>query len=382
MDCSIINYCGKNGYLVRNNRLKSDLISELLEKYKINLINFNKMIYNDSLLEKIMKEEYIVSFLSGGYRSLLWIFEFNGIATTLIMERNISDNRTTENVYPKIMCVSLELENLEKYINSVWEVEVNKKPGSEEWEFIITDLLVLKEERYEGDMLEKIEEINNFHSNLKKENYWGYNWNVKRYYLLSDFGKNYVKLYNEFEYYKNGILFHNIKTCKEIVFFYKLETYNNYYNDKSELNKRMKLIKYDDSKVEEDYKNIVEEYKCIEKLGSENEIFEEMLLDLISVESNLLVKNVGYGIYQCYGYNKLGDRGNRIVKYGNIRFESIEELERWKKILMKPSIIRCKYNEKFKKWKALEMIKLEKEMREEELGEINELRERGIYFKI
>jgi len=161
MDCLLINYCGTNGYLIRNNRIKSDLIKSLSDNYDIDLLNYNGYIYNDVLIERFEREPYLVSFLSGGSRSLLWILNYHGIPTCLLLDRNINENKSTtlmngKRIFPKVVSISLEMENLDEYIDSVWEIEINKKPDDEEWTYLLSDLLVLEGKPFKKSLMEKI----------------------------------------------------------------------------------------------------------------------------------------------------------------------------------------------------------------------------------
>ena len=60
MDATKINFCNLSGFIIQNNRLKSDILQRILKKYNIDPINLSEKSYNDNLIN-VMKHHDMLS---------------------------------------------------------------------------------------------------------------------------------------------------------------------------------------------------------------------------------------------------------------------------------------------------------------------------------
>ena len=72
MNCQKINFCNLNGYFIKNQRTKSDILNEIINTYNYSLQSFDKS-YSDNILDFILKPDTLSCFITGGVKYYLYL---------------------------------------------------------------------------------------------------------------------------------------------------------------------------------------------------------------------------------------------------------------------------------------------------------------------
>lgn len=154
MDILKTKYCNNNGYLIKNNRNKYNILKYINSIMGTDILNKNYKIYSDRL-EHILKNRHtLVTYLSIGKPVFLYLTKINGENITLIIEKE----KNTNNLYPKIVAISLCLKG-ELYSNTLISAELYKL--DDEWFILLDSVYMYKNKKVIYSYKNNVEVLNN-----------------------------------------------------------------------------------------------------------------------------------------------------------------------------------------------------------------------------
>ena len=86
MDCIKLPFGYHNGYMLQNNRQKSDIISDIIEKYKLNIFTMYEKNYSDHLLDVIKTKNMIVCPITKGKPYILYMTKIHNENVSLFID--------------------------------------------------------------------------------------------------------------------------------------------------------------------------------------------------------------------------------------------------------------------------------------------------------
>ena len=288
MDILKTKYCNSNGYLIKNNRNKYNILKYINSIMGTNILNKNYKTYSDRLEHIVKNHNTVVTYLSIGKPVFLYLTKINGENITLIIEQDVN----TSNLYPKIVAISLCLKG-ELYSNTLISAELYKL--GDDW-FILLDSVYMYKNK-------KIIYAYKNNDQVIKKIVEGYDYNgldsckiiVKKYFTpdkIEDFiNSTNIKL--------KGLKFVN----KSNIHFYFNKKYLN-YNQRGDLYKLPENSNtHIKNKIKELEKNIIENKSQNKRVDS-----KKFILNLKTSDS--------YGIYDLFC--------NKNKYMGIARIETIE----------------------------------------------------------
>jgi hypothetical protein len=330
MEASPIEFCNTIGFILKNNKDKSNILSEIKTNYGIEPIQTNSINYNETQnhLSIINRFPYIASLISRGNKFLMYFTRIIGENTILMIDRKIKKEEGI--IFPKIISICIQADN-ELFNGTLLETETILDKN--EWTIQISDIIAQSGNYcYEMQIFDRINSMFNILSKLKLDKYLNpYKLKIKEFYDICDLKNLRIE---------NGIYFHPLNG-KHKTIEYNLKGFK-------DNKQKLELINYDiknglQIQIEELNKNVL-----IKNISS---------IDLIKKIKNIEI--VGQvDITNRYGIFKVSLlKGKELVEIGNIRFESLENKEEFYDIINRFKTIRLvlKYDYEFKKWIPLKL---------------------------
>jgi hypothetical protein len=321
MEATPIDFCNTIGFILKNNKDKSNILTELLTSYNINPIHSNTTGFNDNSnhLNIINKFPYIASLISRGNKFLMYFTRIYGENTILMIDRKIKKEEGIQ--FPKIISICIQANN-DLFNGTLLETETILDKN--EWTIQFSDLIVQNGNYcYEMNLFDKINAMFSILSKIKLEKYLNpFKIKIKEFYDISEL-KN-LKI-------ENGIYFHPLN-CKHKTIEYNLKGFkdNNYNLD---------LINYD---IKNGLLTQLEELKkkTIDTSNSQQTILNKEIIGQVSCTNR-------YGLFKVSVI-----QGKELVEIGFIRFISLENKEEFYNQITKYKTIRLvlKYDSEFQKW--------------------------------
>jgi len=328
MEATPIEFCNTIGFILKNNKDKSNILSEIKTNYNIdpiqtNTINFSETANHTSMINRF---PYIASLITRGNKFLMYFTRIMGENTVLMIDRKIKKEENI--IYPKIISICIQANN-DLFDGTILETETILDKNI--WTIQFTDIIA-KSGNYCNEMhiFDRINTMFDILNNIKLDKYLNpFKIKIKEFYDICELKE--LKAENSI-----GIYFHP-------------------------LNGKHKTIEYN-LKGFKDFKQNIELINYDIKIGLSNQLDElkENSLTLSNFTSNDIINKIKDII--IIGQVEITDRfgifkvklikGKELVEIGTIRFESLENKEEFYNKLIKYKTVRLvlKYDYEFKKW--------------------------------
>lgn len=333
MNCHKISYCNSNGFLIKNDRSKFDIINNI--KYRLGYDILNPLVksYSDRLLPIIKKNNLITTYITSGKNVYMYLTKIYNENICLIIELDINKN----NKYPKIISIpcnfSDELFNDTIFYGEIYRDHKNK------WFFLIEDIKMYLGKKCNKNIFEKIKLINDIlGNNYKFLAISPLIVKVKKYFPNNKISENIDKL----DIRLKGVKFMGLKI--PICFYFMTNMYNRNKNLIYELPYKLEDLKKNKKEIKEEYLN--EQQLDLEIIDTFLEYEEkEYYLELR--------KSKTYGIYDLFA-----QKNKYIEKVGIARIDTIEmSVSLLEKLNTNNAlIVKTKLDKSFKKFIVLEII--------------------------
>lgn len=335
MNCNKINYFNNQGYIINNNRYKSDILKKLKEIYNIDPFNFQEKSYSENLLNTILNKETLVCFIATNRNFIMYLTTMYN-ENVLFMISTIPNN---DSPLPKILCFPFSFSN-SLYTDTIFIGEMVNIDNN--WTYLLEKCLVYKGRdityKYMVENLQIMTDIlcNKFKPCMLD----GFDIRIKQYMTLNNIEKNITNC----QYQVYGIKFYTLK--KPIIFYFN----TNFYNKPD--NKLALLPDIDNQQ----YKKEID--KILNNVEHDNDI--DYLLDMIEFDNTIDKNRVfilemrpsdTYGIYNMYG------EGNSENYLGKSRIVTIEMAQEVKESIKKTNkcIVETRYNIDFGKFEIIKI---------------------------
>jgi len=137
MNTTKIKYCNNNGFLIKNDRNKYNILKKINNITGYNVLNSNYKIYSDRLIDSIKHPSMLATYITIGKPCFIFLTKLYGENVNLIIEKTVNDN----NLYPKIVSVLLNFDEM-LYTDTLISAEIYRQGNS--WYLIIDTLLIYK----------------------------------------------------------------------------------------------------------------------------------------------------------------------------------------------------------------------------------------------
>ena len=331
MQANRINYCNSSGFLVKNNRFKSELLKKLLFKYKFNPLKNYEKNYSDRFLDNIKKPHTLCSFITKGKKCFLYCTKILNENITFIIESKISEN----NLFPKIISIPFCISDKEYYNDSIFSGDMIYFDNY--WTFMIEDCILFKGYNIKENFLKRIEKVNNLIKNhIENKDISPFDIKQKKIFTVN-------QIENEISNCKIPIL--GVKFFTNFVI-----NFNFNKNFKSNNNFHLNLLEnYNYDKIEEEKNILKDEFE-------ENDVIfikktNNLDYDFNKIFSLKMEKSENYCIYNLYALDKF----NNYKFIGISRINRIEISLHFLSIFKKKKecLVETRYNPIFKKWEIV-----------------------------
>ena len=284
MNSHKITYCNSNGFLIKNDRSKFDIIDTIKNKLGDDFLNPLNKSYSDRLLPIIQNNNLLCTYITTGKYVYMYLTKIYNENICLIIELETNSN----NKYPKIISVPCNFENKLFEKNTLFYGEIYRDYNNK-WFFLIESIKLYNNNIYNKNMYQNIKLINTILENSYK--YFSLSpflVKVKKYFTLDKIAENINKL----DLKLKGIKFLGLKN--PICFYLTNNNYNNNYNKLLKLPKIKHCLKDNIAKIKQEY------------------VFEKNIdIDIIDTlleykEKNFILelrKSKVYGIYDLFAIN-------------------------------------------------------------------------------
>jgi len=331
MDTIKIKFGNSDGYMIKNNRVKHDILKKLKDLYNIEPINIIEKSYSDKLLDPILNADTLVCFISTGIRYIVYLTKIYNECTTILISTSANN---IENGYPRMIVIPLSISE-QLFNETIIYSELIQNKVLNTWSLYLERMVVYNGQMmYAKSNLEQLKLIYNIYENKFKATLLdAFTIRVKKYITVRQIEENLKTI----EYNIIGIRFYTLRS--PIVFYF----YTSYYDKiKSEI---IKLPDNFDNKILELKTKLLED-----SMGETNKNNNIEVEDTTCLDNKFIVimkPSVHYGIYNIYTEN------NSILVYiGVSRIPTIELNQFFHKYFKTHSIskVYCKYNYIFDKF--------------------------------
>lgn len=334
MNCHKITYCNSNGFLVKNNRAKFNIIDNIKNSLHYDILNLYNKNYSDRLLSTIKKNKLICTYITGGKYVYMYLTRIYNENMCLIIELE----KNKENKFPKIISIPCNFSDSLFVNNTLFLGEVYRDYKNK-WFFLIESIEMYENRKFNKGLFESVKKINS----ILKDDY--------KYTELSPFVIKVKKFFRQNKIRENidqlqinmkGIKFLGLKN--PICFYFVTKNYNNSKNTIDTLPN----IRHDLTS---------EKTKIIDEYQQESEIDIEIISLYLDYTEKIFIlelrKTNIYGIYDVYANN------NNVLKtVGNARIDSIEMSTKLLELTdqSKELIVKARLDKDFKKFTILEIL--------------------------
>jgi hypothetical protein len=326
MEATPIEFCNTIGFILKNNKDKSNILFEIKSNYNIDPIQTNTICFSDTANHTsiINRFPYIASQITRGNKFLMYFTRIMGENTVLMIDRKIKKEDNI--IYPKIISICIQAEN-ELFNGTLLETETIL--NNNEWTIQLCDIIVNSGNYcYEMQIFDRINTMFNILNKFKLDKFLNpYKIKIKEFYDICDL-KN-IKI-------ENGIYFHPLNG-KHKTIEYNLKGFK-------DLKENIEFIEYDIKKglviqLEEINKNTIINNN-ISTMEIINKVKDIQIVGQVEITNR-------YGIFKVSII-----KGKELTEIGNIRFNSLENKEEFYSFIQKYKTIRLvlKYDYEFRKW--------------------------------
>lgn len=352
MDIHKINYCQTSGFLLKNDRIKHDLISDINSKLGFNPLNLYEKSYSDRLISVLKtKDDILATYISYGKYVFLYLTKIYNENVSLIIEMDTNK----DNMYPKIISVPCSFHE-SMYEGTLIYGEIFRTK-EKTWHFLAEKLYLVENNRVSNDNNTNIGTLNTiidsgyFYTAVNP-----FKIQVKKYFNLNEIEAS----INELS--KNNIPIKGIK-------FYGLKTAINFYFNTNHYSKN----NYKFTELPNNTNNVYTAKKELTKLMEEEQTYKELSKELpVSYLPETfyleLRKTSNYGIYELYA--RTNDK-YKLTKVGKARVEMIEMSQQIINDTRNRFVVMCKYNYIFKKFDIIHIVESSISEYDEVMTEIN-----------
>ena len=160
MDTTKIKYCNNNGFLIKNNRNKYNVLKRINKILGYNVLNNNYKIYSDRLINSLKHPHMLATYITIGKPCLIFLTKLFGENITLIIEKSVNEN----SLYPKIVSVLLHFDKI-LYSDTLISAEIYRHGSS--WYLIADTLLMYKGHKVAYSNINNIKMINKIVGGIK-----------------------------------------------------------------------------------------------------------------------------------------------------------------------------------------------------------------------
>jgi len=338
MDIHKIRYCNSSGFIIKNDRVKHDIINSLESQIGYNPLNLFEKSYSDRLKDTLKSKDIVATYISRGKYVYLYLTRIYNENVALIIEMDSN----SKNVYPKIISIPCSFsESL--YNGTLFYGEIYRS-FDKKWYFLCEKLLLDSNYRASNNCLKNIESMNKIINN-------GYVFTAISPFIIQQ--KKFFNL-NDIEDSLNELK--KSKVPLKGIKFYGLKIAINFYFNTSYYTKN----DYEFKKLPELYKLDIKKDKAILKKTMEDEMIqkESVIIDTGDYEPELFYlemrKTNNYGIYELYART---DDSYKLKKVGKARIQMIEMSQNIINDNRKAFIVIARYNYIFKKFNILHIKK-------------------------
>jgi len=326
MEASSIEFCNTIGFILRNNKDKSNILSNIQDKFNINILNQDYLTFSENTNHTYMinKFPYIGSLITRGNKFLMYFTRIYGENTVFMIDRKVK--REENIIFPKIISICLQAEN-ELFDDTLLEVETILEKN--EWTIVFSDIIA-KNGNYCKYMhiFDRINSLFDINSKIYLDSYLNpFKIKIKEFYDICCLKNLEIE---------NGIYFHPLNG-KHKTIEYRIKGYK-------ESKQLLYLINYDIKNGLEIQLNEIKENNILETINLTEDIKK-------NIDNKEIVGQVE--ITKRYGLYKVSLLKEKdLVEIGFVRFSSLENKDEFSKLIEKYKTIRLilNYNSEYKKW--------------------------------
>jgi len=332
MDANKIHFSNLNGYLIQNERSKSDIINTLNNKYKLDIFNMHEKSYSDRLLDILKNKPFIACMITKGKQYILYL--------TKIYNENVSlliDLKSKDNAIPKIIAVTLSIDE-SLFSDTVFIGEMLNNRG--DWIFLIESCKI-----YKGQYTSNKSNLYNVQICYDFiDKYFHYNDISPFKIILKEFrglsGIQDMLLNTKI----NPIGLKIIGLHNPIIFYFDTKYYNNKIINNINL-----YPQYDYSHIEKEKRDLLKEYISDYKVDYSLDILSNKNIDIYKSFQFILKPSKTYGIYDLLiNDTSIGRARVSLIELNNEIIQIIKS--------QNYCYVEAFYNYKFDKWDITKII--------------------------
>ena len=347
MEISQISFCNKIGYNITNDREKKNIYTQVIQKYDIELNQYNKLYYSDKFLQTFKKYPYLLSLESAGNKYYLLLTTINNDHYSIF----IDTKTTNEHVYPKMIIVPFRFDD-SLYTDTIIEGSLIRDKHKQ-WVFLFEDLLVLKGKKINKNIVEKYTLLHSILDTqyIEDKDIQACPIHVKRLFTFDEIDTIFSTFIHSLDYNTIGLVFHPVQHAnKDIIFYFNLSKHTK-HNQRSVMNYE-KPKKQPHTTNRSNTTNTpnppIQTTSTIKKtninINTNTHTHTNGLATFIIKPS----KQTNY-IFNLYAINSEG----KIKKYSVARIDTIDKktfIEKNIQACKKHLFVTCSYSKEFKKW--------------------------------
>ena len=366
------------GYNIINDETRNKLRKMIEEKMGSDFNEKKNILINKRNIKSIHENEYKITMNTYGKKYLLFLTNYKNKNISIFINKK-SDQ----------MIISQFSFKKDLYNGTLFEGDFIKNDENK-WVYLIQDLIMYKGKNIlERNLNERIEALNYLKENEYKEDLEQQTcyMEIKKYYTLN-YIRELIKEYTKYINYKcNGIFFKSILNEKDDLLFILPEcrieknevSVSHFSEDQEQINNTNNHIENENSKVNNTNISITNETNVINnmKTNLNKKVEEDIFGDMEEIETIkeenvemtneevvfVIRKNPNKPVFDLYVKN-----GRELEKHSYAHVQSMK-LNQWLNKLLKDDKtdineeemkrVKCKWNNKFKKWEPLEETNLQ-----------------------
>jgi hypothetical protein len=140
MQTQYISFCNNNALNIKSNFLKTQILTELQDKYELKIIDKHHEIFcEDKHMNRLLKVPHVTSLKTNGNPYFMYLTNLSGVNSIVMIDKKIQMGYSL----PRMIIIKLKINDGTLFTNTLFEGEmVHDK--NDTWLFLITDLHVLR----------------------------------------------------------------------------------------------------------------------------------------------------------------------------------------------------------------------------------------------
>ena len=313
-----ISFCDKTSDNITTTDDKAIILNFLKENYGIEISYRSAMMVNNNILKNLEKNVHLIATKSSGTNYFLFMLRINEINYCFYIDRKIKQGYS----YPRIISTKYRFHD-SIFNGTLLEGELVKDLNNN-WQFLISDLLVYKGERQKSNIVIRFNKLHNMLTNFYK---------VDSNLEICPLRIKELFTYNKLDFINDSFI-PNLPYKTRGLYFLTLNTKHSNY-----------LYLFQN----------IPEINMVKK--SEKPFIEKVKINQAEIDKDQLVlgmkKTMNPDIYDLY-INK----DAKLSKFNIAYIPTLAQSKRFKKIFKNTDLemitVRCRYSENFKKWEPLE----------------------------